>query len=62
MTLYEELFFEITVRGKKADLKKFASYVKSGELDDFFEFSSDFISYADNFDDAEPDEESEIVL
>ena len=62
MILYEELYFEITLTGKKSDLKKFANYAKSGELDDFFEFSSDFISYADNFDEVGPDEESEIVI
>ena len=62
MILYEELYFEITLTGKKSDLKKFANYAKSGELDDFFEFSSDFISYADNFDEVGPEEESEIVI
>lgn len=62
MILCEELYFEITLTGKKSDLKKFVSYIKSGELDDFFEFSNDYISYADEFAEAGPDEESEIVL
>ena len=62
MILCEELYFEITLTGKKSDLKKFVSYIKSGELDDFFEFSNDYISYADEFAEAGPDEESESVL
>ena len=49
MTLYEELYFEITVNGVKADLKKFIKYLKSGELDDFFDISDDYISYDDDF-------------
>ena len=51
MILYEELYFEITLTGKKSDLKKFVSYIKSGELDDFFDFSADYISYDDEFED-----------
>ena len=43
MILCEELYFEITVTGIKSELKKFISCLKSGELDDFFEFSSDYI-------------------
>ena len=49
MTLYEELYFEITVNGVKADLKKFIKYLKSGELDDFFDIGDDYISYDDDF-------------
>lgn len=62
MVLYEELYFEITLSGKKSDLKKFVSYIKSGELDDFFEVTNDYINYDDNFDTAAPDEKSSIVL
>ena len=42
MTLNEELYFEITLKGVKSDLKKFIDFLKSGELDEFFEFSTDF--------------------
>ena len=62
MTLYEELFFEITVRGKKADLKKFASFLKSGELDEFFEISSEYIIYDDNYADVDDEGDSEIIF
>ena len=62
MTLCEELYFEITLTGKKVDLKKFISFLKSGELDDFFEFESDYISYDDGYDEAEGDTETSITL
>lgn len=62
MILYEELYFEITLSGKKSDLKKFVSYIKSGELDEFFEVTNDYINYDDGFDTAAPDEKSSIVL
>ena len=62
MTLCEELYFEITLTGKKPDLKKFVNFLKSGELDDFFEFSSEYISYDDEFEDASPDRDVSITL
>ncbi len=62
MILYEELYFEITLTGKKSDLKRFVSYIKSGELDDFFEVTNDYINYDDGFDTAGADEKSSIVL
>ena len=62
MTLCEELYFEITLTGTKTDLKKFISYLKSGELDDFFEFTSDYINYDDDYATADPDQEVKIVI
>ncbi len=62
MTLCEELYFEITLTGAKSAIKKFISYLKSGELDDFFEFSSDYISYDDDFEGAESSSEVSVVL
>ncbi len=56
MKLHEELYFEITAEGTKEALQKFISFVVSGELDDYFEFSRDFIIYDDNFDFASPNE------
>lgn len=49
MKLHEELYFEITVEGLKSDVAKFIDYVRSGELDDFFDFSSQYIVYDDNY-------------
>jgi len=57
MILSEELYFEITLKGKKSEIKRFAKIVKSGELEDFIEVASDYISYCDSFADAGDDED-----
>ena len=62
MTLCEELYFEITLTGVKSELKKFITCLKSGELDDFFEFSSDYITYADDYDSTDLNGKTSIVL
>lgn len=62
MTLWDELYFEITLRGAKSELKKFVNFLKSGELDDFFEISSEYIMYDDNYNAAEDKDETQIVF
>ena len=62
MTLWDELYFEITLHGAKAELKKFINYLNSGELDDFFEISSDHIIYDDSYYAAEESAESEVIF
>ena len=62
MILCEELYFEITLTGAKSELKKFITYLRSGGLEEFFEFSSDYISYDDEYDDAGDGEETSIVF
>ena len=62
MTLCEELYFEITLTGTKSELKKFVSYLKSGELDDFFEVTSDYIHYDDEFEAADPEKETSVIF
>ena len=62
MTLYEELYFEITATGPKSEIKNFINYLKSGELDEFFEFSSDYINYDDDYATADLDQEVKIVI
>ena len=62
MILCEELYFEITLTGVKSGLKKFITCLKSGELDDFFEFSSDYITYADDYDSTDLNGKTSIVL
>ena len=62
MLLCEELYFEITLTGVKSELKKFITFLKSGGLDDFFEFSADYISYDDEYDTTENEGETSIVL
>ena len=62
MTLCEELYFEITLSGAKSEIKKMLSFLKSGELDDFFEFHSEYISYDDSFEGAASDGETSVVI
>lgn len=62
MTLCEELYFEITLTGKKSELKQLVSFLRSGELDDFFEFESDYVIYDDGFDAADSFAETSIVF
>lgn len=62
MTLYDELYFDITATGAKSEIKRFVNYLKSGELDDFFEFSSDYINYDDDYADAGNEQEVSIVI
>ncbi len=62
MTLCEELYFEITLTGTKSELKKFVSFLKSGELDEFFEVSSEYINYDDEYEDAPNDKETSIIF
>ena len=49
MIFCDELYFEITVSGTKSELKKLASFIKSGELDDFFEVYPEYISFDDAY-------------
>ena len=60
MTLYEELYFEIRATGAKSEVRNFINYLKSGELDEFFEFSSEYISYDDEY--ATADESAEVSV
>ena len=62
MTLCEELYFEINLTGTKAELKKFVTFLKSGELDDFFEISSDYINYDDEYATADNEKETSIIF
>ncbi len=62
MILYEELYFEITATGSKSEIKNFINYLNSGELDDFFEFSMDYVDYDDDYDSAGPESEVTVVI
>jgi len=62
MILSEEIYFEITLTGAKSELKKFISFIKSGELDEFFELAADHITYDDEYDAAENEGKTSIVL
>jgi len=62
MTLWDELYFEVTLHGVKSELRKFVNFLKSGDLDDFFEISQDYIIFDDNYASASDADESEIIF
>ncbi|MBO5879064.1 MAG: hypothetical protein J6Q68_00730 [Clostridia bacterium] len=62
MTLYDELYFEITAKGPKSEIKKLARFLKSGELEDFFEVSGDYINLDDNYESLADSDECELVF
>ncbi len=62
MTLYEELYFEITLKGSKDELQKFERYLRSGALDDFFEVQDDYICYDDGFASADASTACEMIF
>ena len=62
MTLYDELYFEIKATGPKSEIKRLVSFLKSGELNEFFEFSSDYIIYDDDYEAAEADQEASVFI
>lgn len=62
MILYDELYFEISAKGEKSEIKKLSRFLKSGELDDFFDISSDYISYDDNYSAAQDTDSTELIF
>ena len=62
MTLYDELYFDITIEGSKSELRKFISAVKNGALDDFFEDGADYLDFSDDYTDAEDSKNTVIYL
>jgi len=62
MTLCEELYFEITLKGRKFDIDRFVTFLRSGELNEFFEFSMDYVFFADGYDDCDLFAETKVVL
>ena len=53
MTLYDELYFDITVEGTKGDIQKFVRALGSGALEDFFEFDDEQLDFDDGYDAAD---------
>ena len=60
MTLYEEIYFDITIEGKKSDVKRLEKFLLGGGCDDFFEVHPEHISYADEF--VESDESANVRM
>lgn len=49
MIFLDEMYFEITFTGAKSEIKRMADFLKSGDLDDFFEIESDYVIYDDAY-------------
>ena len=62
MTVYDELYFDITLEGAKSELEKFARAVKSGALEDFFEFDEEMLDFDDDFETAAPSAKTSLSL
>ena len=62
MTLCDELYFEITLRGEKQYAEKFIKYVKSGALEDYIEHAVEYVVCEHEFSYADSDDEVEIFF
>ena len=62
MILTEEIYFEITAKGPKSEIKKFVKFLKSGELEDFIEVTGDYISFGDEYAAADDSENVEMIF
>ena len=62
MILCDEFYFEITFTGAKAEIKKIAKFLKSGGLEEFFDFDDSYISFDDAYFDAADEEETWLTL
>ena len=62
MTLYEEIYFDITLSGKKAELEKFISFLEGGGLDDFFEMDDSYVDYDDSYNSTSDEGETYITF
>ena len=49
MIFYDEIYYEITLKGTKAELAKFKDFVLSGGLDDYIEFDAENVIYGDSY-------------
>ena len=62
MTLYEELYFEIRATGAKSEVEKFLNYMRSGELDEFFEFDEEYILCDDDYNSVSDTDEVTVII
>lgn len=62
MIFYDEIYYEITLKGTKAELSKFKDFVLSGGLDDYIEFEKENIIYGDSYKQAADFEVCDLTL
>ena len=49
MIFYDEVYYEITLKGLKSNLKKVIDFLLNDGLEDFFEFDEEMIIYGDTY-------------
>jgi hypothetical protein len=62
MTLYDEIYFDINIEGQKAEIERFADFLASGALDDYFEVLPDYIVFDDNYSSADPSAQTSAIF
>ena len=62
MVLWDEIYFDITLKGSKANISKMLEYLRSGDLDDFFEITEEHIYVDDSYRNATENEECEVIF
>lgn len=62
MIFSDSVCFDITISGEKKDVAKLVSYLKSGELDEFFEIDDDLLFFDDNYETSAPDSEVRVIF
>ena len=62
MIFNETVSFEITVNGANSDVKRLVSTLLSGEFDDFFEIEEDMLSFDDDYETGEPDDQTSMLF
>ncbi len=60
MIFTDSVSFEINITGEKSKVEKLVNFLKSGELDSFFEITDDFFLVDDDYETAAPDREVEL--
>lgn len=49
MIFYDEIYYEITLKGLKSNLKRVIDFLLNDGLEDFFEFDEEMIIYGDSY-------------
>ena len=62
MVFYDEVFYEITLKGLKSELKKFVDFLFAGGLEDFIEIEKENIIYGDTYKESENSMITDITL
>lgn len=62
MIFYDEIYYEITLKGVKSELKKFTDFLLCGGLDDYLEFEKENVIYGDSYNQSSDSSVTDITL